>query len=150
MPSPSADGRENVAHGASRGITADREHTEPRSGDRRSAIIKTALSPLTGLFRRIGFAFSPRLLPWATFLRPPRRASEANRAYSCAYAPRTCARRRLSSRLHSDHFFCYSYDGFQTLGFLEAVSKRPEEERLLTGARIPSHRSGAQPRRGWT
>ena len=46
---------------ASRGITADREHAEPLSGDRRSAIIKTALSPLPGLFRRIVPTFSPRL-----------------------------------------------------------------------------------------
>ena len=80
--------RKNVAHGASRGITAHREHAEPRSGDRRSAIIKTSLSPLPGLLRRIGPAFSPRLSPWATFLRPPQRAPEPDRAYSCAYAPR--------------------------------------------------------------
>ena len=33
----------------SRGITGHREHAEPRSGDRRSAIIKIALSPLSGL-----------------------------------------------------------------------------------------------------
>jgi hypothetical protein len=62
--------RENVAHGASRGITAYREHAEPRSGDRRSAMIKTALSPLPGLFRRIVPAFSPRLPPWATRVHP--------------------------------------------------------------------------------
>ena len=55
----------------SRQKRADREHAEPRSGDRRSAIIKTALSPLPGLFRRIGPAFSPRLSPWATFCARP-------------------------------------------------------------------------------
>jgi hypothetical protein len=33
--------------------------------------MKTALSSLPGLVRRIGSAFSPRLSPWATFLRPP-------------------------------------------------------------------------------
>jgi len=82
--------RENAAHGASRGITADREHAEPRSGDRRSAIMKTALSPLPGLFRRIVPAFSPRLPPWATFLRPPRRAPEPDRARSSAYRRGTC------------------------------------------------------------
>jgi hypothetical protein len=60
----------------SRGITGHREHAEPRSGDRRSAIIKTGLPPLPGLFGRIGPAFSPRLSPWATFLRPPWRAPE--------------------------------------------------------------------------
>jgi hypothetical protein len=25
---------------------------------------------------------------------------------------------QVTHRLHSDHFFCYSYGGFQTLGFL--------------------------------
>jgi hypothetical protein len=88
IPSPHSkphQRRENVAHGASRGITAHSEQAEPRSGDRRSAIAKTTLSPLPGLFMRIGTAFSPRLSPWATFLRPPRRAPEPDRAYSSAY-----------------------------------------------------------------
>jgi len=34
-----------------RGITVHRENAEPRSGDISSAIVKTALSPLPGLFR---------------------------------------------------------------------------------------------------
>ena len=50
-------------------------------------IMKTALSALPGLFGCIGPRPSPRLSPWATFLRPPRRAPEPNRAYSSAYAP---------------------------------------------------------------
>jgi len=43
------------SHVHSRGITAHREQAEPRSGARRSAITKTVLSPLPGLFRRVGF-----------------------------------------------------------------------------------------------
>ncbi len=76
------------SHLPSRGITAHSEHAEPRGGDRRSAIIKTALSPLPGLFGRIGTDFSPRLSPWATLLRPPQRAPKPDRAYSSAYGLR--------------------------------------------------------------
>jgi len=56
--------RKNVAHGAGRGITAP-----------------------PGAFLPIGHANSPRLSPWATFLRPPRRASEPDPACSSAHAP---------------------------------------------------------------
>ncbi len=42
--------------------------------------------PSRGLSGASSLPFSPRLSPWATFLRPPRRASEPGRAYSSAYA----------------------------------------------------------------
>jgi len=102
-PSPHAkphQRRKNVAHGARRGITAHREHAEPRSGDRRCAIIKTALSPLPGLFRRIGPAFSPRLSPWATFLRPPRRAPEAVRVRGSVISEADCDQKLSPARRH--------------------------------------------------
>ncbi len=43
--------RKNVAHGESRGMTVQRKHAEPRSGDRRSTVIRPALSPLPGLYQ---------------------------------------------------------------------------------------------------
>ena len=74
-PSPHAkphQRRKNVARGASRWMTAPREHAEPRSGDRRSTVIKTALSPLPGLFQeyrpclfRTAFAVGHILAPAA-------------------------------------------------------------------------------------
>jgi len=72
-PSPHAkphQRRKNVAHGASRGIMAQREHAEPRSGDRRSAIIRTTLSPLPGLFRHIVPAFLPTAVAVGHILAP--------------------------------------------------------------------------------
>ena len=62
--------RKDAAHGESRRTGTHWEYGKPRSGDRKSAIIKTALSPLPELSWRIGPAFHPRLSPWATFLRP--------------------------------------------------------------------------------
>jgi hypothetical protein len=58
------------SHLPSRGITAHNEHAEPRSGDRSTAIITTALSPLPGLFRRIVPAFSPTAVAVGHILAP--------------------------------------------------------------------------------
>jgi hypothetical protein len=70
------------SHLPSRGITAHREHAEPRSGDRRSAIVKTALSPLPGL-------------SGASALLSP---------HGCRRGPHSCARRLTGSRTRSDLF----------------------------------------------
>ena len=70
------------SHLPSRGITALIEGAEPRSGDRRSAIIKTALSPLPGLFRRIVPAFS----------------------HGCRRGPHSSARRLTGSKTRSSLF----------------------------------------------
>ena len=43
--------------------------------------------PSRGFSRSSGPAFSARLAPWATFLRPLRRAPEPDRDYSNAYVP---------------------------------------------------------------
>jgi len=131
--------RENVAHGASRGMTAHREHAEPRSGDRRSAIIKTALSPHPGLFRRIGLALFPRLSPWATFLRPSRRAPGPDRGYSSAYAPQPLS--LSGERVDRDGAFISRSGTGEGAGYLP--NPQASHSRFNRTTQIPFAASGA-------